>query len=202
MTKENMWDKRYSEDGFAYGILPNDFLRENITILPSGGRVLCLAEGEGRNSVFLAKQGFDVVAVDASAVGLKKAEELAQNENVTLTTIVADLAEYEFEKDSFDAVISIFCHLPPSIRERVHKAIPPCLKPGGVVLLEGYTPEQLHYKTGGPPQENMMVTLSMLKAEIPSLTLLHGKELLREIVEGRLHTGLGSVVQFIAQKQL
>lgn len=196
----NKWDARYSEDGFAYGIMPNDFLSENVEKLPVGGKLLCLAEGEGRNAVFLAKKGFEVVAVDSSAVGLQKARELAEKEQVEITTIVADLAEFVFEDNCFDGVISIFCHLPPSVRKLVNIGVTRCLKPGGIVLLEGYTPEQMEHKTGGPPDPVLMLNLNILKDEFSDLTILHGMELEREITEGRLHTGLGAVVQFIAQK--
>lgn len=200
MNTENKWDIRYSEEGFVYGTEPNEFLRQHMNHLPSGGRVLCLAEGEGRNSVFLAKHGYDVTAVDSSAVGLRKAQDFARKEHVEITTIVADLADFIIEKDSYDAVISIFCHLPPSLRQNVYNQVINGLKENGILLLEGYTPAQLENNTGGPPNKELLVTLEMLQTHFAPLQILHGVELEREVIEGKLHTGLGSVVQFIAQK--
>ncbi len=200
MTTENKWDLKYSEEGFAYGTQPNDFLRQNLHQLPVGGRVLCLAEGEGRNSVFLAKQGFEVVAVDSSAVGLQKAQELARSEKVQITTIVADLAEFTVEEASYDAVISIFCHLPSPVRQFAYAQVVKGLKKDGVLLLEGYTPAQLKNNTGGPPSKELLLTLEILKNDFASLNILHAIELERDIIEGRLHTGPGAVVQLIATK--
>jgi SAM-dependent methyltransferase len=201
MNSDNIWDKRYSEEGFAYGTQPNDFLSENMHQLPAGGNILCLAEGEGRNSVFLAQHGFQVTAVDSSAVGLKKAEALASQHNVTIATRAADLAHFPLEADVYDGVISIFCHLPPEVRISLHQKIINTLKPGGILILEAYTPTQLTYGTGGPPQEELMMNLQMLTEDFHSLHIRHGVELLREIHEGRLHTGRGAVVQFIAEKK-
>lgn len=200
MTTDNKWDLRYSEEGFAYGTEPNDFLRRNLNQLPEKGRILCLAEGEGRNSVFLAKHGYDVVAIDSSAVGLQKAEELAKKEHVQITTVVADLADFTIEEKSYDAVISIFCHLPPSLRQKVYSQVVRGLRKDGILLLEGYTPAQLENNTGGPPSKELMLTLEIVKNDFQSLNILHGVETEREIMEGRLHTGLGAVVQLIAKK--
>lgn len=200
MTAMNKWDSRYSEKGFAYGVAPNDFLKQNVEKFPKGGKLLCLAEGEGRNAVFLARQGFEIVAVDSSTVGLEKAQKMALTEKVKITTIVADLAEFIFEENNFDGVVSIFCHLPPPLRKRVNNEIIRCLKPGGILLLEAYTPKQLEYKTGGPKNPELMLSLDTLQDEFSELAPLHSIELEREINEGHLHTGLGAVVQFIAEK--
>lgn len=200
MSGRNIWDERYAAEGFAYGTEPNDFLRHNIQLLPAGGRILCLAEGEGRNGVFLARHGFEVVAVDSSATGLEKARNLAREHGVQLTTQVADLANFDIAEASFDGVVSIFCHLPPAVRSPLHQKVVRGLKPGGRLILEGYTPDQLELGTGGPPARELMLTLDMLKKEFSALQQLHGIELEREVVEGRLHTGTGAVVQFIAEK--
>ncbi len=201
MNTENQWDKRYSEQGFAYGTQPNDFLSENVHHLPVDGNILCLAEGEGRNGVFLARHGFQITAVDSSAVGLKKAEVLASQHNVTITTKVADLADFSLEDNTYDGVVSIFCHLPPDVRSSLHRKIISALKPGGVLILEAYTPDQLTHGTGGPPHKHLMMNLQMLIEDFQSLHILHGTELLREIHEGHLHNGRGAVVQFIAEKK-
>lgn len=201
MTDRNKWDTRYGEPGFAYGTEANDFLVVSLKKLPPTGNVLCLADGEGRNSVFLAQRGYTVTAVDSSSVGLAKAKALAAERGVTITTCVADLADYQLPENTYDAIISIFCHLPLPIRRRLHGQIPSSLKKGGVFLLEGYTPRQLEYGTGGPPIKELLMEITELKQELHQLNIIHGTELEREIHEGRLHTGLGAVVQLIAVKE-
>lgn len=197
---QSKWDERYSEAGFAYGTEPNDFLASHRQRLAQGGKVLCLAEGEGRNAVFLARHGFDVVAVDASQVGMAKAERHAAAHGVTITTVVADLAEFPIGSQEYDGVISIFCHLPPPVRTILHRRIIDGLKPGGVLILEGYTPAQIGRTTGGPPHKELTFNLATLQEEFAALEQLHAVELEREVHEGRLHTGIGAVVQFIAVK--
>lgn len=195
------WDQRYSEPGFAYGQSPNDFLAASLMHLPPFGNVLCLAEGEGRNAVFLAEKGYAVTAVDFSEVGLNKAQSLAAQRGVNLTTCLADLAEYILSPNTYDAIVSIFCHLPPPVRKKVFRQIPVSLKKGGVFLLEGYTPRQLDFATGGPPSKDLMVELDDLLEDLQPLVILSARELHREVFEGRLHTGLGAVAQVLAIKQ-
>ena len=194
-----MWNERYSSEEFAYGRKPNDFLVEQIEKLPVG-RTLCLAEGEGRNAVFLARKGHDVTAVDMSLVGLEKAKKLAKESYVKIRTVHTDLARYSIKPESWDAIVSIFAHVPAPIRRVLHHEAVRGLKPGGVFLLEAYTPDQLKYGTGGPPVEEMMMTLETLKAELEGLEWLHAEELVREIHEGRFHDGDGAVVQVIGRK--
>lgn len=194
-----MWEERYGAKEYAYGKQANDFLVQQLSCLPKG-RVLCLAEGEGRNAVFLAQQGFDVVAVDSSAAGMKKAQDLATENKVSIQTIVADLAEFTFLPDSYDAVISIFCHLPVLLRQKVHKQVVSALKPGGMFLLEAYTPDQLKFKSGGPPVAELTMQLDDLLEETRGLEVVYSAELERDVTEGLYHTGLGSVVQLIARK--
>ena len=152
-----MWDKEYDREEYIYGKLPNDFLKSHFDSLPKG-KVLLLAEGEGRNTVFLAKLGYSVTAVDISSVGLKKAEKLAKENNVTIETICADLEVFDLGEDKWDGIVSIYCHLPPTLRQDLYNRIQLALKPSGVFLLEGYRPEQLGYKTGGPPVASMMIS--------------------------------------------
>ncbi|MCB0943304.1 MAG: class I SAM-dependent methyltransferase, partial [Mycobacterium sp.] len=142
------WDARYQGDDFVYGTAPNDFLRDQITRLPVG-KVLCLAEGEGRNAVFLAERGFTVTAVDMSPVGLEKARRLAEQRGVALDTVVADLADFRLEPGAWDGIVSIFAHMPPAARRHLHHEVVAGLRPGGVFVLEAYRPEQLDYGTGG-----------------------------------------------------
>ena len=196
-----MWDARYSAEEYVYGTIPNDFLFEKSHYI-KGPKVLCLAEGEGRNAVYLAREGYDVFAVDASAVGLEKAEILADESYVNITTQVADLAYYEISCEGWDGIVSIFCHLPPSIRKPLHRKVVEGLKPGGVFILEAYRPKQLKFKTGGPPESEFMMSLSDLKEELAGLVFSHDAELDREVSEGRLHTGLGAVVQLVGTKPM
>lgn len=194
-----MWDQRYSSESYAYGTAPNDFLVQQVSQLPKG-KVLCLGEGEGRNAVWLAEQGFDVTAIDASGVGLKKARQLAEARHVEITTIHADLEDYRIEENSWDAIVSIFCHLPPQLRTSMHHAVVTGLRHGGVYLLEAYTPEQLEYGTGGPPSAELMMDLDTLEKELQGLEFLYKNERTREVLEGDYHTGLGAVVQLVGRK--
>jgi ubiquinone/menaquinone biosynthesis C-methylase UbiE len=197
---KDFWDTRYSEDGYAYGLEPNDFLKENYKQIQAGGRVLCLSEGEGRNAIFLAHQGLDVTAVDISEVGLNKAKERAKKEGVNLTTFLADLENFEFGENSWDGLISIFGHLPPSLRSKVHSKIFPSLKKNGIFLLEAYTPEQLLLKTGGPKDESMMLTLSIVEKELSKLNPAIKRTCVRDIQEGKYHSGPSAVLQYLGKK--
>lgn len=194
-----IWDVRYATEEFVYGTTPNDFLKASAHLLPPG-QILCLAEGEGRNSVFLAGLGYRVTAVDSSAVGLAKAQQLARTSGVALETLVADLADYRITPNFWDGVVSIFCHVPAGIRRALHQDIVAGLKPGGVLILEAYTPNQLEHRTGGPPNPALLMNLVELQSELAGLEFLHAVEVEREIIEGSLHTGLGAVVQVVARK--
>lgn len=193
------WDERYAEPGWAYGVEPNDFLRAMAPRIPMG-RVLCLAEGEGRNAVHLAALGHDVTAVDQSAVGLAKARRLAEERGVALRTEVADLATFAIEPAAWQGIVSIFAHFPPPLRLRVHRAVVDGLAPGGVYVLEAYTPRQFVHRTGGPTDATLLMTLSALRRELAGLEFEHALELDRDVVEGRFHTGLSAVVQVLARR--
>lgn len=194
-----MWDERYQAEEYVYGTLPNDFLRRQTAYLPEG-RILCLAEGEGRNAVFLAEQGYDVTAVDQSPVGLAKARKLAEQRHVTIETIVADLAEFTVAPGAWDGIVSIFAHVPTPARHHIHRQVVAGLRPGGVLVLEAYRPEQLQYGTGGPPVPELMMTLKGLRAELSGLEFDYSAETVRDIQEGPLHHGTGAVVQLRARR--
>ncbi len=194
-----MWDERYQVDDYVYGTSANDFLRSHVDHLPMG-RVLSLAEGEGRNAVFLAEQGFTVTAVDMSSVGLAKAQRLAAQRGVNIDIIVADLADFHIEPGTWDGIVSIFAHLPARARQRIHREVVSGLRSGGVFLLEAYRPEQLKYGTGGPPSPEMMMDLEGLRAELAGLEFEYAAETVRDIHEGHLHYGRGAVVQVLARK--
>ena len=196
-----MWDERYGTEEYAYGKTPNKFLEENYHVIPKG-KVLSLAEGEGRNAVFLAKQGYSVTAVDASQVGLNKAKKLADENGVSLEFIHADLAEFVIGENEWEGIVSIFCPLPSARRKELHKKVVAGLKPHGVFLVEAYTPDQLKYGTGGGSSADSMTSKESLLRELQGLKFIHLIELERNVVEGTYHTGLGAVVQAIALKEM
>ncbi len=195
----NLWDNRYAAEHYVYGTEPNAFLADAVRDLPLG-RALCLGEGEGRNAVHLAALGHEVLAVDASAVGLAKAERLARERGVRIRTRVGDLAHLDIEPAAWDLIVSIFCHVAPDLRRALHRRVVAGLRPGGRLILEAYTPRQLELGTGGPPTVEMMMTLAELRRELTGVTLVHGVELERDVLEGTLHTGRGAVVQVVAVK--
>lgn len=191
------WDALFSEPGYTYGTEPNDFLVEVADKIPAGP-VLCLAEGQGRNAVFLAQRGHRVVAVDRSRVGLASAQSLAASRGVGLEAIHADLAAYPIEPGAWSGIVAIFAHLPGLVRQQVHRAAAAGLRPGGVFVLEAYTPAQLAFRTGGPSDLELLMTLELLRQDLAGLELLIGRELERDVIEGRLHRGRSAVVQVLA----
>ena len=195
-----MWDERYSAAEYAYGTTPNKFLEENVNCIPKG-KILSLAEGEGRNAIFLAKQGYSVTAVDASLVGLNKARRLAEENEVVVEFIHADLAAYDLGENKWDGIVSIFCPLPSSLRKDLYKKVIVGLKRNGVFLLEAYTPDQLKHGTGGGNSVDLMQSEESLSLELAGLKFKHLIELERNVIEGLYHTGIGAVVQAIASKE-
>lgn len=195
----NPWDVRYDKDEFHYGAGPNDFVRERAGLLP-GGRVLCLGSGEGRNVVYLAGRGLQVTGVDGSRRGLEKGRRLAAQVGVEAGWDQADLADYDLGEAKWDGILSIFCHVQPEIRADLHGRIVRALRPRGVLLMEGYRPEQIGRGTGGPPRIEMMVTAGMLRRELMGLEFEFLEETEREVHEGAGHDGLASVVQVVARK--
>jgi ubiquinone/menaquinone biosynthesis C-methylase UbiE len=198
---EKMWDERFVKPGYYYGTEPNDFLKEMSRHLKPGGKVLCLAEGEGRNAVYLAQQGFVVTAVDGSEAGLKKMESLAQERGVRVEGIVCDLGEFEFGEGCWDAVVMIWCHLPKTLMAQVLESSARSLSPGGYITIEAYTPQQLKYKTGGPHTVDLLNTLEEFDQGLKQLERVHGMEIERDIFEGQGHTGWSAVVQYLARRK-
>lgn len=195
----SMWDERYGTSDYVYGTEPNEFLRVRVADVAPGD-ALCLADGEGRNSVFLAEQGFRVSAVDLSGAGVAKALALAAERGVTIDSQQGDLATFDLGEDRWDLIVSIFAHVPPGVRGALHARVARALRPGGRLILEAYTPDQIGRGTGGPPTPEMTMTLAGLRGELVGLEFVHGEELLRDVVEGPGHTGTGAVVQVIARR--
>ncbi len=196
----DFWNQRYGKEEFAYGTAPNDFLVEFARHIKPGGRVLCLADGEGRNGVWLAAQGHAVTSVDIAAEGMAKAGRLAAEQGVALSTEVADLATHDLGLEAWDAIVSIFMHLPSRLRCEVFARAVAALRPGGVVLFEAYAKGQLGRGTGGPPEIDLLVAPDEVAQEFPGCRILHAFHGLREITEGRHHNGPGEVVQLVMQK--
>jgi len=197
-----MWDQRYSNTKLAYGDQPNGFLVEQVATLKPGG-CLCLAEGQGRNAIWLAQQGFSVTAMDQSPVGMARARELAAERGVAIDTQVGDLADFDLGEEKWDNIVSIFGHLPAELRRSVHRRVVQALKPGGIFLLEAYTPEQLVMPgTGGPSDPDMLPTAEMIRREAEGLEFLIDREIHREVKEGDYHHGMSAVVQIVARKPM
>jgi SAM-dependent methyltransferase len=195
-----MWDERYSGSVYFYGTEPNDFLRERAAAIKPGGSVLCLGEGEGRNAAWLAGRGLEVTALDQSGEGLRKARELSATRGVTVKTLQADLASHDILPAGWDAIVSIWCHLPSPLRARVHAQVVAGLRPDGVFLLEAYRPEQLRFGTGGPKDADLLPGLDQLRQELTGLQFEHGVELERDVHEGQGHSGPSAVVQVVARR--
>jgi len=194
------WNPRFAGEQYAYGSAPNDFLKAQAGRLAAGSRVLSLGEGEGRNAIHLASLGHDVTAVDAAHTGLIKLLQRAARESLTITATLADLADYAIPPAHWHAIVSIFCHLPPALRRTVLRDCVRGLAPGGLFILEGYTPRQLGFGTGGPKDVALLLEPDDIRAELDGLELLHFAEVQREVVEGSLHTGMAAVLQVVARK--
>ena len=189
------WDERFAGDDYAYGTEPNNYLRAQAWRLRPGMTALSVADGEGRNGVWLAGQGLDVSSVDSSAVGLAKAQRLAGDRGVRLTTVQSDLLEWQWGNQAFDLIASIYMHFAPEVRPRMHRAMIDALRPGGLVVLEAFRKRQPGRGTGSPvyqPDE--------LRDDFAGLQLL---ELLAGTVtldEGSFHRGPAEVVRLLARK--
>ena len=194
-----MWDERFDTPEYIYGTQPNDFLVSVADEIPPS-KVLCLADGEGRNGVYLASLGYEVTTVDQSAVGLAKAQKLAIAKQVTITTIQANLADFIIKPEAWDGIVSIYCHLPSALRNKVYQQVTRGLKPNGVFIFEGFSPQQLQYDTGGPKDLDLLPSLATLKQELEPLDWEISQEIERELLEGRYHNGKAAVIQMLGRK--
>ena len=193
------WNSRFAAPQYIYGETPNVFVAEMASRIPVGP-VLCLAEGEGRNAVHLATLGHRVTAVDQSEAGLVKVRRLAATRGVVIETVHADLLNFTIEPGVWAGIIATFAHLPPAIRYKVHAQTVRGLRPGGVFILEAYTPAQLAFDTGGPKSTELLMTLASLREELSGLEFMIGREIERDVIEGEGHTGRGAVVQVLARR--
>jgi 2-polyprenyl-3-methyl-5-hydroxy-6-metoxy-1,4-benzoquinol methylase len=197
----SMWDERYASEDYLFGTEPNEFLVSQRHLLKPGMSCLAVADGEGRNGVWLAQQGLHVLSVEASAVGLEKAKKLAQQRSVAIDFEQADLAHWQWGKNRFDIVVAIFIQFaPPALREQMFAGIKHCLKPGGLLLLQGYTPRQLEYRTGGPPLAENMYTEALLRKAFGDMVILHLREHDDFVSEGVGHSGISALIDLMARK--
>jgi len=196
------WNKRFTTDEYIFGVEPNTWLREHASVWQRGQRVLCVADGEGRNSVWLAQQGLLVDAYDIADAGVVKARRLAQAQGVQVNYSVADCDTYDYGEERYDGVAAIFVQFAdPAMRARMFGNIHRCLKPGGVLILQGYTPRQLEYRTGGPPFVEHLYTEAMLREAFTGYGVLAMREYEAELTEGSQHKGMSALIGLVARKR-
>jgi Cyclopropane fatty acid synthase and related methyltransferases len=200
-SSASFWNARYAVDDYIFGTAPNAFLASQAALIQPGQRVLSIADGEGRNSVWLAEHGAQVHAIDVSPVALAKAAALASARAVAIEFEEADLLHWDWPHARYDLVVAIFIQFaPPPLRERIIAGIKLCLKPGGTLILQGYTPRQIAYATGGPGNAANMYTAEILRGWFGDwhIALLHEHDTV--ISEGSHHHGLSALIDLVAQK--
>ena len=198
---QKMWDERFAQAEPVYGEEPNDYLRAQSYRLAPCCKILVPGDGYGRNGIWLAKQGFQVTTVDLSPVGVARARKSAQTAGLTMVIEEADLATWSWSANEFDAVASIFLHLPPAIRPRIHANMLSALKPGGLLIIEAFTPAQLQHSSGGPKQVELLYTAEILQKDFAAADVLELQEAEIDIDEGRMHRGHAAVVHGVFRKR-
>lgn len=201
MSHREQWDARFASDAYVFGTHPNAFLAAQAHRLPPGAAILAVADGEGRNGVFLAEQGHRVTSVDISQNGQAKAARLAAARGVTLDLRLADFDEWQWEPDAYDAVVAIFIQFAdPALRARMFDGIRRTIRPGGLLILQGYTPEQLAFGTGGPRDVTQLYTPALLEAAFADWTVVLLETHCSVIEEGPGHSGMSALIDFVARK--
>ena len=196
------WNRRFGDDQFLFGTEPNAWLRQHASVWSPGARVLCVADGEGRNSVWLAERGLVVDAFDIAEVGVAKARRLAARRGVTVNFTVADCDAYDWPEAAYDGVAAIFVQFAdPAMRVRLFARIVRGLKPGGTLVLQGYTPKQLDYRTGGPPIASHLYTEALLREAFADLDIVALHEYEAELAEGLGHRGHSALIGLIARRR-
>jgi SAM-dependent methyltransferase len=198
----HVWNQRFAAPGFLFGAEPNGWLREHAAVWSPGGRVLCVADGEGRNSVWLAEQGLQVEAFDIAATGVAKARALATQRGVAVRYAVAGCDDYAWPEAACDGVAAIFVQFAdPALRERLFDRMVRALKPGGWLVLQGYTPKQLEYRTGGPPVASHLYTEPLLREAFRGLDIEHLRAYEAELAEGSGHCGRSALIGLVARRR-
>lgn len=195
------WDARFSAADYIFGREPNVFLVSQLSLFSAGAKVLDVATGEGRNAVWLARHGCAVTGIDVSSLGLAKARRLAAEHGVEIDFEETDIRIWKWPPERFDAIVSIFIQFAaPSERQRVFDGMKSALRPGGVVVLQGYTPKQLEYRTGGPPQLDHMYTEELLRSAFSDMDIIHLHAHEVVLAEGTKHAGHSAVIDMVARK--
>ena len=196
------WNERFDNDEFIFGKEPNEYLVEQSThYLRPGNSVLCIADGEGRNGVWLAKQGMLVTGFDVSDIALSKANQFANENQVSIQYSLCDTDGFDWQVNTYDAVIGIFIQFAdPEMRTRIFKQVHQTLKPGGLFILQGYTPKQLVYKTGGPSLIEHLYTEEMIRKLSQGFEILDLQCYEKELSEGARHTGMSALLGMVAKK--
>ena len=198
---QNQWDERYARQEYIYGTEPNKFLKEQLSLLKPG-RILFPAEGEGRNAVFAASLGWETDAFDQSVEGQRKAIKLATHRGVSVDYYIQSLNDWNPEPDQYDCIALIFVHLPEGLRQQVHNAVIRSLKPGGTLLLEAFTLNQLPRTSGGPKTAELLFTRELIVSDFKELIFTEFAETQTTLNEGPLHQGLADVIQLTALKPI
>lgn len=200
MSDAAAWDARYLGGDFQFGDRPNDYLRSQAWRLSPGMRALAAGDGEGRNGVWLAEQGLDVTALDWSATGMAKAEALAHRRGVAMRTVVSDLTRWEWPADQYDLIAWIFVHLPPEDRAIVAPGVMRSLAPGGLLILECFTPAQHGRRSGGPKDPSLLWSRARVEEAFGALEVLELFEGTAQLDEGPRHQGPAEVVRAVLRR--
>jgi SAM-dependent methyltransferase len=198
----DFWEQRYSEEEFVYGTEPNAFLVSQKNLFKPHLKTLVVGDGEGRNGVWLAGQGLDVLSVDYAEAGLKKAQAMAGAAGVELRIQHADLTKWDWPQNEFDLVISIYLHFSSDIRPLLHKKMLQALKPGGLLIMEAFNKNQLKYNSGGPPVENMLFSAELLRQDFSAAQIDMLEETTTELKEGKYHSGEAAIVRLVLHKSV
>jgi cyclopropane fatty-acyl-phospholipid synthase-like methyltransferase len=200
-NETSVWDQRYAGENYLFGQAPNAFLAAQALRLQRGMSALALADGEGRNGVWLAEQGLEVLSIDSSAVAQEKARRLALARGVHIRLERVDLSAWSFPESRFDLIAAIFIQFAaPPLRAVLFEGIKRALKPNGLLLLEGYRPKQLEYRTGGPPILENLYTETMLREAFFDLEIVELKQYDAVIEEGSAHKGMSALIDLVARK--
>ncbi|HKI13264.1 MAG TPA: class I SAM-dependent methyltransferase [Candidatus Acidoferrum sp.] len=198
---QKMWDERFAQAEPVYGEQPNAYLRAQAHRFTPGCKILVPGDGYGRNGLWLARQGFRVTTVDLSPVGVERARKSAQAAGLAMSIEKADLTTWSWPVSAFDAVASIFLHLPPDLRSQIHAQMLGALKPGGLLIIEAFTPAQLKHSSGGPKQVELLYTAEILRRDFVGAEELELLEVEVDLDEGHMHRGRAAVVHGIFRKK-
>jgi cyclopropane fatty-acyl-phospholipid synthase-like methyltransferase len=195
------WDQRYRTPEYIFGTEPNVFLASQVNRFKPKDRVLDVGCGEGRNSVWLAGLGCDVTGLDVSPLALDKARRLASGKGVAVQYVQTDIRDWRWDPAQFDAVVCVFIQFAePEQRARLFDGFMTTLKAGGMLVLQGYTPKQVEYKTGGPPRPDHMYTAELLRGAFAGMEILHLREHEEVLAEGIKHVGRSALIDLVARK--